>query len=124
MKIRNGFVSNSSSSSFFAIINNKKETKVTLSLEIDLDSYAREYIKTIDELNFYFKCNYGLKQNEEIDKILKEDEYLKKNYSRMKKAINQGKIILVGNISSEGEVQEQLLYNGKISEIKGIEIFE
>jgi hypothetical protein len=124
MKIREGFVSNSSSSSFFAIINNEKETKVTLSLEIDLDSYSREYIKTIEELNYYFIQNYSATQKDEINKLLKEDGYLKENYDRMKKAIEQGKTILVGNISSDGEAEEQLLYNGRINDIKGIEIFE
>ena len=131
MKIREGLVSNSSSTSFLAIIADKKKTKVALSFEVDLNDYVDRYITTIDELNDYFICDYGdIKSNPilEIEKILKDDEDLKEKYNKMKSGIEQGKTILVANISSEGEPEEQFLYDYGIANIaqnsKDIEILE
>lgn len=131
MKIREGFISNSSSTSFIAIINDDKKTKVTLSFEVDLKDYVDRYIATIDELNDYFICDYGeITSNPvlEIEKILKDNDDLKEKYDKMKNGIEQGKTILVANISSEGEPEEQFLYDYGIANInaqsKEIEILE
>ena len=56
MKIRTGFVSNSSSSSFIVAAPPQKDsTKVTITIEVDLAEYANTTIKTVEELIEYFK---------------------------------------------------------------------
>ena len=130
MKIREQLVSNSSSTSFFAVVDNKAKTKVTLSFEIELDNYAAKRITTIDELNKYYIEYYDPATNDPvaaINEILKDDD-LKKKYGKMKNEIKNGKVVLVASISSEGEPEEQFLYDYGIDKIaqnsKNIVIFE
>ena len=121
MKIREQLVSNSSSTSFFAVVDNKEKTKVVLSFEIDLGDYAEKRITTIDELNKYYIEYYdGIANPPDpvaaINKILKNDD-LKEKYGKMKNAIKNGKVVLVVRVSSEGEPEGQFLYDYGIDKI-------
>ena len=89
MKTRNGFVSNSSSSSFIVAVNKKLEGIVSLTMEVDLNRYVESAISSVDDLNKYFKENY--------DEDYKENE----DYIDSKKAIENGKVIFAGSFSSE-----------------------
>ena len=113
MKIRESLVSNSSSTSFMAMVADKKKMKVQLSFEIDLEDYLDKYITTIKELNYYFICDYGNIHSDptlEIEKVLKENSFLKEKYENAKRGIEQGKLILIVRFSSEDSPEGQFLY--------------
>ena len=107
MKIRAGFVSNSSSSSF--IVASKSGPKVELSLTIDLSKYG--YIaKSMKELDACF-----LKQTHEknMEEVLKDPCYAER-YNQCKKAIEKGEIVTMGNFGSDSDdpLEQFLCENG------------
>lgn len=61
MKIRNGFVSNSSSSNFVVAFpkNVQHNTEVQFTVKVDLDTFASGYLKTSEELDQYLIDEYG-----------------------------------------------------------------
>jgi hypothetical protein len=89
MKTRNGFVSNSSSSSFIVAANKKLNGIVSLTIEVDLNSYASSVIDNLDDLSAYFKENY--------DEDYEENE----DYIGSKKAIESGRVVFAGSFNSE-----------------------
>ncbi|MFA7287431.1 MAG: hypothetical protein WC055_00980 [Melioribacteraceae bacterium] len=103
MKSRNFFVSNSSSSSFIVAVNGDNP-KVKLEIEVDLRTYSRDTIKTVEELARYFVEGYCYSAEE----MLEDDRY-----NQAKAAIQGGKVILMGSFSSkEGGVESFLCKNG------------
>lgn len=121
MKIRNGFVSNSSSSSF--IISTKKAVEeIPVVIEADLMDLISDSIETEEELNRYFKNHYG------CDSYESADEYEKKLWDKMKKAIAEGNVLHCGRGSNEDsdmlsmEVYEHGLHGLKLP--KGIKIIQ
>lgn len=100
MKTRNGFVSNSSSTSFVVALKNAKKTstKVKLEIEVDLKDYGTVFTN-VEELRKYYKdelCDEDLDQNED--------------FQLAKKAIEKGKAVIIGSFSDEcTEAVEQLL---------------
>lgn len=97
MKLRSGFVSNSSSSSFIVSVKGGKPI-VTLQVEVDLSKYGEE-ISTKKQLIEYFEDYHGLDSEE---KILAE-EYTSDNYRTMLSEIEKGNVVIVGSFSSEGD---------------------
>jgi len=89
MKIRNGFVSNSSSSSFMVSVPKNSSKKVKI--EIDLDTFCERTITTIEKLDRYFRDRYG----EGVD-FTKEEDYIE-----ARKEILNGNEIMVGIVSNE-----------------------
>ena len=97
MKIRNGFVSNSSSSSFIVALAKKLNGKIKLTIEVDLNSHVESAIDNIDDLNGYYVRNYTADyKNDTI-------------YQNAKKAIEEGKVVFMGEFNSDGEVLERFL---------------
>jgi hypothetical protein len=87
MKVRNGFVSNSSSSSFIVAV--EKDSK-PLHLKINIEDEC-EVIETIEELE---KSQY-FKYYDAEDRVESEE------YQNCIKAINKGKVIKMFKASSE-----------------------
>lgn len=108
MKLRNSFVTNSSSSSFI-ISSKSKDNKIQLILEVDLDKSADKKITTIEELNEYADYNWDYNPNDP-----KSDDYMKEEYDKMKKAIEDGNILfeLWGSNESDDPLQQFIYYNG------------
>ena len=98
MKIRSGFVSNSSSSSFIvAIPKDSKKVHITVNTTVDLLDHVEEVLKTKKEVIRYFTNVYGLDNCSE--------EWLEKCFQ----AIKEGQEILVGSVSDENELDERIL---------------
>ena len=102
MKIRNGFVSNSSSSSF--IVSGNKEEDFIINVPIDLRKFGRVFTKE----NIKDFLEYA---NKEI--YMEEDSLVK----AIEKLAN-GKIILAANVSNDSEDDEsRYLYYAQIYDL-------
>jgi len=122
MKIRCGFVSNSSSSSFVVAIGDKSE--VTLTIKADLSRFADVTISTIEELDEYIIDEWGWSKANTIDAIIADSQYAKRVYEGAREAIEGGKRVLFGRLSSDGEALEQFLCYQGIPESPGIDIIQ
>lgn len=107
MKIRNGFVSNSSSSSFVIATDKSLKGKITLTIDVDLSTYAHKKIETSDELLEYMKYNYCWEPGD-------ENRYCENIYNKAKASIESGKSVYFGLFSDEGTegIEQMLCYEG------------
>ena len=97
MKIREGFVSNSSSSSFVVAVS-KDQIDIPIIIKANLNDFVEKTISTPEELREYF---------EDYDDDELDDNY---DYKEALRSINSGKHILVGRFSdNEGSALEDLL---------------
>jgi len=110
MKIRNGFISNSSSSSFI-VATNRGATNIKLEIEIDLSDYSDEIIDNIEDLIKYFTEHYCY-EVEELKSHL--------SYIAAKKEIEKGNVVYFGRFSSEADdgLEQFLCNNGLVNNIK------
>lgn len=106
MKIRQGFVSNSSSSSFMVAAKLGSYPKVQVNLSADLDSFAEEYIETKEELETFFK-NYYYYDREDYDEL----------HNKWLELIESGHKLLYCTVSSDSydDLVSVYLYNNGIS---------
>jgi len=117
MKTRQGFVSNSSSSSFIVAA---KNSKVKIEIEIDLESFCREEnvistLEAVDERFYDIAKDYRCDSKQELFKIYPKQ---KQDYDKCVEAITKGMKIYFGSASSEsGDAVETYLCDNGFNDI-------
>lgn len=99
-KIRTGFVSNSSSSSFI-VVGKKGNDKAKVTLEIDLKELSSSVANTLDELNSHIVFEYGYGDVDTVEEVLNEDWFSKDKYEQLVKEIEAGNTVYFGTVSTE-----------------------
>jgi hypothetical protein len=109
MKLRTGFVSNSSSSSFIIAT---EGAVPRVRIEADISSLIDTTISTKDELDEWLIDEFGYGDAETVEAICEDDEYAARKYAKCLEVINEGKTIHIGRASNEGDDgMEALIYN-------------
>ena len=99
MKIRNGFVSNSISSSFIVGVNDDyKNATVTIVLKKKLIDLASNIIKNKKDLLSYFKDNYYENDEVYVARMLKELE-------------TYGTLMVIETSDEDSDIVSNILYN-------------
>ena len=125
MKIRNGFVSNSSSSSFIlSTYLTKKEIKdgklqITTTQPITESSgFVDNIVSTIDELKDYYSFHWGV----DIDNIADEDkEYYKEELDELREGISileKGGSLILGNCANDDNAMSGFLYSQGFDDVE------
>lgn len=112
-KIRMGFVSNSSSSSF--IVSGKKgKDKAMVAIIIDMKELSNGIVETLDELNAAIVWEYGYGEADNVETILAKDWFDRKVYEELVKEIENGNVVYFGSVSTEddGIAQMYVANNG------------
>lgn len=117
MKARNGFVSNSSSSSF--VLSSKDEDPI-IELKIhasELGSY--QVFKTLEEfkarLNEYYGLSYRMDKGMTFEEAVKEDSHECYNiYNKAKEVFEKGLNIITFRVSNDGDEMERVLYETSV----------
>jgi len=117
MKSRNGFVSNSSSSSFVVATKNKGDnmnSKVKFIIEVDLSDYVDKSISTLEELIAHYQKWGG--------EIPNKGDWNWKEWCAPKKAIEEGKIVHFGSFCDETEPEEYMLCHRGLNDIESDDV--
>jgi hypothetical protein len=97
MKTRQGFVSNSSSTSFGVSHDPKQGLRVT----IDLSNYVDRSFQTEAELNAYFMEKEGYDSIQEFLDDMSESPWALRNYESSLKAIREGKTVSILSVDRD-----------------------
>lgn len=116
MKMRSGFVSNSSSSSFI-IATEPGEGPPAITVTMSLESVLTETFKTKEELDKHIFQDYGWGDNPTIESILESEDYIKDWYNASVKALEEGKVVYWGSGSNEDyDAVSQFIYAGGLTQ--------
>lgn len=122
MKVREDFVTNSSSSSYViaykgldtphpSIKSLNKMIEIVLFSDGGYETTRGEKVRTIDELDSYMVDTYGYSDLNTIDKLLSADSYAKKIHTECVKALNEGYTILFKDVGYSDETLSALLHD-------------
>lgn len=122
MKIRNGFVSNSSSSSFI-VAAEKDKTDIIISISVDLETYG-EILDSKEKLDDYFQSEWGRDDYSNVEDNLDTDSLI--TYQSCLEEIKEGKIIIVGMFTSDSEddIERFMCMQGIPKDAEGIKIIK
>ena len=119
-KIRSGFVTNSSSSSFVIMHKQIPELEKDMLEQypflknymqtIEKSLFDGEKIATLEELNKYVISQWGWR-DQTLEEVLNDDEYAKKSYSQYKEKIENGYSITFKIVDNNDESAEEMLRN-------------
>ena len=124
MKIRKGFVSNSSSSSFILATKTEK-TKPKIEIELDLANLSDVIISTKKELDDYYLNEHRYGNTNTLTKIFEENEYLKDDYADCIAKLMDGYTLFLGSVGSEDENPlSYYLYNNGFPKMKDFEVLQ
>ena len=132
MKIRNGFVSNSSSSSFVLSSNldSLNEIKVNITMSLSEAASDCKMLKNMNDVIVWMKENYSWELNKnDIDEFLNthdQDDDIVQFYARCITLFLSGKNIIVGEVSSESDnrIESYLLRKGFENMSKDFEVLQ
>ena len=109
MKLRQAFVSNSSSSSFILATDPKNaKKKIRITIECDAHELIDKTITNKKELEEWYLEEYGYDTLEEMF----EDSYGREEYNQALKQLEMGKVILIGDCSNESyEIVSRVVFD-------------
>jgi hypothetical protein len=96
MKTRNGFVSNSSSSSFIIAAESEMQ-EIQITIKANLKDLIQETIKTEEDIKNYIEDYWGYSTYEEAA----EDDCARERWDEFRNALQNGKVIYIGCGDSE-----------------------
>lgn len=110
MKLRQGFVSNSSSSSFVVTTNAEQPLKFTMTIEVDFSKMVDEVITTEEEAEGYVRERFDYTcRNRRIDWT--KYEPAKQLYDEIMEEISAGNIVHVLEVDRDSEEHAMLIHN-------------
>jgi hypothetical protein len=123
MKRRQGFVSNSSSSSFIIAVDKDVENK-DIRIEISIEDCIEKRLSTIEEVQKYFLDQYGEADQTFGDMLVAEGEWFSAQYDMCVEEIENEREIIFGRASNEDDTAASLsIYHGALNEIDQDDIF-
>jgi hypothetical protein len=117
MKRREGFVSNSSSSSFILGVN-KNVNNEDIKIEITIEECIDKRISTIEEVKTHFVEYYGWADCTWEDILEDSGEWMESRYAECVECIENGQDIIFGTASNEADSAADLaIYFGALTQL-------
>ena len=104
MKQKIDFITNSSSASFIISAKKSASLEVPMVIKVELSDYVRETLLTVNDLDKYWKDEYGRDEEDET-------------YEKCKEMIESGEVVYIIRCSSEEGGIEQLLCDEGLGKI-------